>query len=116
MNQRITVRGGLLVIIFAYTLLLFFISSMGIYFLGQSNHSLAVVNQIQASELGPLSTGFSATLRARSAAAIAARQLTLEHIADADKSRRTVETLLAESNEIMAQFSALKKLLWKDSV
>ncbi|EPC5195546.1 methyl-accepting chemotaxis protein [Edwardsiella piscicida] len=110
MNQRITVRGGLLVIIVTYTLLLFFISSMGIYFLRQSNHSLAVVNQLQADELGPLSTGFSSTLRARSAAAVAARQLTLEHIADADSSRRTVEALLTESNDIMAQFSALKKV------
>ncbi|MDA6076626.1 hypothetical protein O0544_08625 [Edwardsiella anguillarum] len=75
-----------------------------------------MVNQLQAAELGPLSTGFSATLRARSAAAVAARQLTLEHIADADSSRRTVEALLTESNEIMAQFSALKKLPWRGSV
>ncbi|SPW28724.1 methyl-accepting chemotaxis protein II [Edwardsiella tarda] len=110
MNQRITVRGGLLVIICTYTLLLLFISSMGIYFLRQSNHSLAVVNQLQADELGPLSTGFSATLRARSAAAVAARQLTLAHTADADASRQTAEGLIAESDQIMAQFSALKKV------
>lgn len=50
---------------------------MVIYFLRQSNHSLAVVNQLQADELGPLSTGFSATLRARSAA-VAARQGVVE--------------------------------------
>lgn len=110
MNQRITVRGGLLIIICTYTLLLLFISSMGIYFLRQSNHSLAVVNQLQADELGPLSTGFSATLRARSAAAVAARQLTLAHTADADASRQTAEGLIAESDQIMAQFSALKKV------
>lgn len=64
---------------------------------------------MQADELGPLSTGFSATLRARSAA-VAARQLTLAHTADADASRQTAEGLIAESDQIMAQFSALKKV------
>ncbi|SLM64377.1 MULTISPECIES: methyl-accepting chemotaxis protein [Dickeya] len=86
MLKRITVKQGLLALLAMMLVLLAVVAGIGTSAISQGNRSLQSVDKIQGKELSALSASYTATLRARIAAAQAVR---LHEVGLIDKARES---------------------------
>lgn len=75
MLKKITIKNGLIAQLSLMSLILLIVSVIGINSIQESSRALQAINQIQGEELGSLSNSFTATLSARTEAALAIHQL-----------------------------------------
>ena len=104
MLKKITIKNGLIAQLSLMSLILLIVSVIGINSIQESSRALQAINQIQGEELGSLSNSFTATLSARTEAALAIHQLEIGLIDESLQTAKQAEEPLALSQKEMARF------------
>ncbi|AKF39824.1 methyl-accepting chemotaxis protein [Yersinia enterocolitica] len=104
MLKKITIKNGLIAQLSLMSLILLIVSVIGINSIQESSRALQAINQIQGEELGSLSNSFTATLSARTEAALAIHQLEIGLIDESLQTAKQAEESLALSQKEMARF------------
>ncbi|WJM87336.1 methyl-accepting chemotaxis protein [Dickeya chrysanthemi] len=106
MLKSITVKHGLLALVGIMLVLLAAVVGIGTSAISQGNRSLLSIDKIQGKELSALSSSYTATLRARTAAAQAVRLYEIGLIDKAKETAGRVENYAGVSRREMARFLA----------
>src|SRR5476649_193898 len=107
MYKNMSIKAGLLTWLVLMTVILFIVSGISINTIRQSSHFLQSTNQVQGEELGSLNRAYTASLRARTEATLAVRQLETGLIEEAQASTANAKALAKQANESMAAFLAV---------
>ncbi|MFP1739342.1 methyl-accepting chemotaxis protein [Lonsdalea quercina] len=116
MLKNITVKSSLIVLLSVMVLLLLLVSGIGANAISQGNASLSSIDKIQGKELGTLAASYTATLRARTTAYQAARQMDEGNITRAKETLSRVESYLERSRKDMDEFLAYGTVTAKGAI
>ncbi|MDX5628829.1 MULTISPECIES: methyl-accepting chemotaxis protein [unclassified Brenneria] len=103
MLKNITIKVNLLVLLGAMVLLLLLVSAIGISSINQGKRSLATIDKIQGKELSALAGSYTASLRARTGVALAARQMVAGERIKAEESVARAQDYAVISRQEMAR-------------
>ncbi|MCG8707349.1 Tar ligand binding domain-containing protein [Brenneria sp. 4F2] len=106
MLKNITIKVNLIVLLGVMVLLLTLVSAIGVSSIRQGIQSLTTIDKIQGKELSALASSYTASLRARTAAALAAQQLRAGVPLQAQESIGRAQSYAALSRKEMDQFLA----------
>lgn len=107
MFKTMSIKSGLLTWLVLMTIILFIVSGISIHTIRQNAEFLQTTNQVQGAELGSLNQAYNASLRARTEATLAVRQLETGLISEAQISTNNAKALAKQANENMAAFLAV---------
>ncbi|QCR34931.1 methyl-accepting chemotaxis protein [Nissabacter sp. SGAir0207] len=106
MFNKISVKAGLVALLGLMTLLLLLVSIIGGVAIQQDARSLQQINQLQGEEMNSVTEGYNNTLRVRTAAALAIRQMETGMTDDAQKTTGRIAIYLQRADQNMADFKA----------
>ncbi|MEA9393074.1 methyl-accepting chemotaxis protein [Acerihabitans sp. TG2] len=104
MFKTMSIKAGLLTWLVLMTIILFVVSGISIHTIRQGAEFLQSTNRVQGEELGTLSSAYTASLRARAEATLAARQFETGLTSKAQASTNLAKALDKQADEKMAAF------------
>lgn len=104
MLRNVTIKVNLMVLLGVMVLLLMVVSAIGINSVNHGLKSLTTVDKIQGKEVAALAGSYTASLRARTGVALAARQMESGMTEQAEASVARAERYAALSRKEMTRF------------
>ncbi|MEC5320798.1 methyl-accepting chemotaxis protein [Brenneria populi subsp. brevivirga] len=104
MLKNITIKVNLIALLGVMVLLLTLVSAIGISSIDRGKRSLATIDKIQGKELSALAGSYTASLRARTGAALAARLIVAGELIQAQESVARAQNYAQLSRQEMVRF------------